>query len=141
MAQVALHDVSFTLSEGVIALLGANGSGKSTLLRVLATLCQPDAGELSFAGQRYGRDQRALRTQIGYLPQDLELPATLTPRKLLTYLARLRGGGPSRKMPLAVLHLGNIPDHPLFPPAFQRTNAPRGDRSSAAQPTPSAAAG
>ncbi len=110
-SQVALHDVSFTLSEGVVALLGANGSGKSTLLRVLATLCQPDAGELSFAGQRYGYDQRALRTQIGYLPQDLELPAALTPRKLLTYLARLRGGSPAEV--LAGLHLENLADHPF----------------------------
>ncbi|MBN8635557.1 MAG: ABC transporter ATP-binding protein [Anaerolineae bacterium] len=106
--QTALHEVNFTLSGGVAALLGANGAGKSTLLQVLATLCPPDAGELSFAGQHYARDQRALRTQIGYLPQDLELPDALTPRKLLTYLARLRGGSPSEV--LAALHLEDIAD-------------------------------
>jgi len=77
----------------------------------LATLCQPDAGELSFEGQHYGHDQRALRTQIGYLPQDVELPAALTPRKLLTYLARLRGGSPASV--LAALHLDDLADHPF----------------------------
>lgn len=106
--QVALHDVGFTLTGGVVALLGANGSGKSTLLRVLATLCQPDTGELSFDGMRYERDHRLLRTQIGYLPQELELPPDLTPRKLLSYLARLRGGNPSNA--LASLHLEKLAD-------------------------------
>jgi ABC-type multidrug transport system ATPase subunit len=109
--QTALYEVNFTLSGGVAALLGANGAGKSTLLQVLATLCPPDAGELSFAGQHYARDQRALRTQIGYLPQDLELPGDLTPRKLLTYLARLRGGSPSEV--LAALHLENMANQPF----------------------------
>jgi ABC-2 type transport system ATP-binding protein len=90
--QVALNEVSFTLTEGIIALLGANGSGKSTLLRILATLCQPDEGELTYNGQHYGRDQRALRQEIGYVPQAAEMPDALTPRKLLTYLASLRGG-------------------------------------------------
>jgi ABC-2 type transport system ATP-binding protein len=109
--KAALQDVSFMLSEGVVALLGANGSGKSTLLRVLATLCPPDAGELSFDGQQYRHDRRALRTQIGYLPQDLDFPAALTPRKLLTYLAQLRGGSASPV--IAALHLERLADRPF----------------------------
>jgi cobalt/nickel transport system ATP-binding protein len=34
-----------------VALLGANGSGKSTLLRLLAGLCFPEQGDISFFGQ------------------------------------------------------------------------------------------
>jgi cobalt/nickel transport system ATP-binding protein len=34
-----------------VALLGANGSGKSTMLRLLAGLCFPEHGEISFLGE------------------------------------------------------------------------------------------
>ena len=91
-SRVALNNVDFALDSGVVALLGANGSGKSTLLRTLATLTQPDSGEMRFERLSYAQHQRQLRTQIGYLPQDFELPDGLTARKFLTYLARLRKG-------------------------------------------------
>jgi len=110
-SQVALRSVDLTLSEGVVALLGPNGSGKSTLLQVLATLCKPDAGELSFDGWVYGQQQRSLRAHIGYLPQDFEMPDALTPRRLLTYLAQLRGGEVSRV--LDALHLEAFVDQPF----------------------------
>ncbi len=72
--QVALDGVDLTLTAGVVALLGANGSGKSTLLRILATLTPPDCGEIAFDNWRYPQDERQLRRQIGYLPQELDLP-------------------------------------------------------------------
>jgi len=89
----ALCDIDLNISteDGITALLGANGSGKSTLLRVLATATPPDSGWLSFDGLRYAADLRPLRQQLGYLPQTLELPGTLTPLKVLQYLARLKG--------------------------------------------------
>lgn len=106
--QVALRGVDLTLSRGVVALLGANGSGKSTLLRVLSTLCKPDDGELSFEGWIYGQHERYLRAHIGYLPQDFEMPDTLTPRRLLTYLTQLRGGEVGQVM--RALHLEEFAD-------------------------------
>jgi ABC-2 type transport system ATP-binding protein len=108
---IALHQIDLTLKEGVTAVLGANGSGKSTLLRILATLCQPDTGDLSFNGLVYGRDDRRLRAQIGYLPQVVEMPDTLTARKLLTYLARLRGGEVDKV--IVALHLESFINVPF----------------------------
>lgn len=106
--RVALRSIDLTLSEGVIALIGPNGSGKSTLLQVLATLCRPDTGQMSFDGWEYGQHQRSLRSTIGYLPQEFEMPPALTPRRLLTYLAQLRGGDISQV--LKVLHLEAFAD-------------------------------
>ena len=55
-----LSDLSFTLEEQKVALVGGNGSGKSTLLRLLAGVEAPDGGEIRFAPHAC----------IGYLPQD-----------------------------------------------------------------------
>jgi cobalt/nickel transport system ATP-binding protein len=48
----ALAGLSMRVLPGErIALLGANGSGKSTLLRLLAGLCFPARGDISFFGE------------------------------------------------------------------------------------------
>ncbi|MCC6805722.1 MAG: ABC transporter ATP-binding protein [Anaerolineae bacterium] len=111
--QTALDGIDLTLTDSVIALLGANGSGKSTLLRILATLVKPDAGEVTFDGLSYARDERSLRAQIGYLPQALELPEMLTPRRLLNHLARLRGATLASIAPLRLEALLDQPFHKL----------------------------
>jgi len=48
-----LNGVDFEVREGEFqAIIGTSGSGKSTLLHLLATLDQPDDGEIFFEGNR-----------------------------------------------------------------------------------------
>jgi branched-chain amino acid transport system ATP-binding protein len=52
----ALSHVSFQVKAGqVCAIIGPNGAGKSSLLNVLSGLYRPDAGVVTFAGERLPR--------------------------------------------------------------------------------------
>ncbi|HEV2512129.1 MAG TPA: ABC transporter ATP-binding protein [Bosea sp. (in: a-proteobacteria)] len=47
----ALSEVSLSLREGVICVLGANGAGKSTLLKAIAGLVPVGQGKIVFSGE------------------------------------------------------------------------------------------
>src|SRR5262252_3735751 len=67
----AVREVSFSISAGeVIGLLGPNGSGKSTIVRILTGYLPPSAGTAHVQGFDVARDSLAVRSQIGYVPED-----------------------------------------------------------------------
>jgi len=62
---VALTDASLAVRAGeVLAVLGPSGSGKSTLLHCLAGILRPDAGEVSFRGERLDHLPETLRSRV-----------------------------------------------------------------------------
>ena len=80
----AVRGVSFEARDGEITgLLGPNGAGKTTTLRILATLLEPDAGEVHVAGLDALADPRAVREQLGYVAQEVAIDKILTGRELL----------------------------------------------------------
>jgi ABC-type multidrug transport system ATPase subunit len=87
----ALSEVSLTLRPGVLGLLGPNGAGKSTLMRILATLTRPSTGRVSWNGADLARDPDAVRTVLGYLPQDFGVYPQLSAIEFLEYLAAAKG--------------------------------------------------
>ncbi len=57
-----LRGLDLEVSTGLItALVGRSGSGKSTLMHLLATLDQPDLGEIHFRGERIDNASRSRR--------------------------------------------------------------------------------
>lgn len=69
--QQILKDINFSADQGaVLGILGSNGAGKTTLLRIIAGLIAPDAGAICIAGQRIRYDEKRLRLNIGYMPED-----------------------------------------------------------------------
>lgn len=87
----ALHQIDLTIQAGMFGLLGPNGAGKSSLMRTLATLQQPDQGQICLNGQDIRHDLPAFRRQIGYLPQDFGVYPGVSAEALLDYFARLKG--------------------------------------------------
>src|SRR6202162_1333920 len=66
----ALDNVSLTIPVGMYGLLGPNGAGKSTLMRTIATLQEPDSGQVHLGDLDVLRQKDELRKRLGYLPQD-----------------------------------------------------------------------
>ena len=94
----ALQNVTLTVRAGMFGLLGPNGAGKSTLMRILATLQEPDAGDIrlgSSAGSGEAidvvRQKDLVRETLGYLPQDFGLYRNVAAEKLLDHFAVLEG--------------------------------------------------
>ncbi|HEX8149504.1 MAG TPA: ABC transporter ATP-binding protein [Pyrinomonadaceae bacterium] len=87
----ALKGVSLNIERGLFGLLGPNGAGKSTLMRTLATLQEPDTGEILFDGLDVVRRPEAHRRHLGYLPQDFGVYPGVSAYDLLEHLAVLKG--------------------------------------------------
>lgn len=65
-----LADVTVTLTEQRIAVVGANGSGKSTLLRLLNGLVVPSRGRVMVDGLDTMTDGAAVRRHVGFIFTD-----------------------------------------------------------------------
>jgi ABC-2 type transport system ATP-binding protein len=87
----ALKNVSLEIPKGMYGLLGPNGAGKSTLMRILATLQEPDAGEIYLGNIDVIKQKDQIRRILGYLPQDFGLLRNVTAEKLLDHFAILKG--------------------------------------------------
>lgn len=87
----ALNDVSLELEPGLFGLLGPNGAGKSTLMRTLATLQKPDEGGIFFDGEDILTRPNAIRSRLGYLPQDFGVYPRMSALALLDHIAILKG--------------------------------------------------
>ena len=87
---VALDDVSATVTERAVGLLGANGAGKSTLMRSMLGLIRPDEGSISVMGMgiEHAWD---IRRRLGYMPEHSSLPMGMTARDLVVHMGELRG--------------------------------------------------
>jgi len=65
-----LDEVSLSLSEPRIAVVGANGSGKSTFARLLNGLVVPSDGEVRIDGLSTKTKARAVRRKVGFVFQN-----------------------------------------------------------------------
>jgi ABC-2 type transport system ATP-binding protein len=66
----ALDDVSLTIGEGITGLLGPNGAGKSTLIKVLLGLVSTTQGTGTVLGHSISSEATAIRSKVGYMPED-----------------------------------------------------------------------
>ncbi|MDX2247968.1 MAG: ABC transporter ATP-binding protein [Bacteroidia bacterium] len=87
----ALKGINLTIPTGMYGLLGPNGAGKSTLMRILATLQEPDSGEVSLGNIDVLKQKDEVRKILGYLPQEFGVYPKVSAEALLDHLAVLKG--------------------------------------------------
>src|SRR5436305_14166277 len=91
-AHAALRGVDLQVQPGMFGLLGPNGAGKTTLLRILATLLRPTSGRVMIGPFDLGQpaQRKAVRAQLGYLPQEPGFYPDLTGREFLDVMGLLK---------------------------------------------------
>jgi len=108
-SRVVLDGISLAVRQGeVVGLLGPNGAGKTTTISILATLLQPDAGEVRICGKVPSSRRAELRCHLGLVPQSLALYPSLTALQNVELFARLHGMGRSEARAESMRVLGEV---------------------------------
>ncbi len=88
----ALNNLNLEVKEGeIFGLLGPNGAGKTTFLNILAGTVLKNHGNVNVWGYDLDKDPRQVRASIGIVPQEINLDAFFSPKKLLELQAGLYG--------------------------------------------------
>lgn len=88
----ALDGLNLEVRPGeILGVLGPNGSGKSTAIRLFLGFLRATAGKCSVAGFDSWSQSVEVRRRVAYLPSELRLYESMTGRRLIRFLADLRG--------------------------------------------------
>ncbi len=111
----AVDGVDLDIPQGeIFGLIGHNGAGKSTLFKMMLGLLAPTSGSILVAGTPVGgRNFRAARRQLGYLPENVVLYDNLDGLETLRFFARLKGAPiaecPAMLEKVGLAHAGKRP--------------------------------
>jgi ABC-2 type transport system ATP-binding protein len=86
--KVALSELSCSFGAGVTGLLGPNGAGKTTLMRAITGLIPVNQGVVRVDG-RNPRTDRGVHRVVALVSEDEAVPAALSARDLVRYIAAL----------------------------------------------------
>ena len=132
----ALRNFSLTLGPGVLGLLGPNGAGKTTLMSILATITRASQGKVMWNETDLASNPDAIRSVLGYLPQDFGVYPNLNAVEFLEYLAAVKGldAATARRRIDELLNLVNLADVRKRPPGslLRRNEAEDRHRAGAA---------
>jgi ABC-type multidrug transport system ATPase subunit len=109
----ALKDLNLTIGNNMFGLLGPNGAGKSTLMRTIATLQEPDSGEIWLDNINVVKQKETVRRLLGYLPQEFGVYPKISGLDMLSHLAVMKGvtnAGERKAMVEALLNQTNLWD-------------------------------
>ncbi len=89
----ALNGIDLQIGPGMFGLLGPNGAGKTTFMRILAGIVNRTSGTVRVDGHDVATEngKQAVKTLLGYLPQELGMYAELSAAQFVDYMAILKG--------------------------------------------------
>ena len=105
----ALNNINLEVKQGeIFGLLGPNGAGKTTFLSILAGTVIKTNGKVNVWGFDLDKNPRQVRASIGIVPQEVNLDAFFSPKKLLDLQAGLYGIKNSQKITETILKLVSL---------------------------------
>ena len=95
----AVDGISFAVRTGeCFGFLGVNGAGKTTTVKMIHCGCPPTTGSLQVLGKDVRKESRAIKEELGVLPQEDNLDPDLRVREsLLVYARYFNLGGSAAK--------------------------------------------
>ena len=91
-AKRAVEGVSFSVCRGdILGFLGPNGAGKSTTMKMITGYLRPDAGTATVDGISVADDPVAVKSKLGYLPENSPGYPEMTVEEFLSFIAEVRG--------------------------------------------------
>jgi len=89
---VAVDGLTFRLNKGeMFGFLGPNGAGKTTTLLMLLGLTEPTSGKARVLGVDPSRDPITVKSNIGYLQENMGFYSDLNAVQMLQFVADLNG--------------------------------------------------
>ncbi len=89
--KLLLDDLSLVVKpKELIGLLGPSGAGKTTLMNALNGFVKPTTGKVLYNGVDLYQNLDAMKSTIGFVPQEDIMHRQLTVRRCLYYAAKLR---------------------------------------------------
>ena len=89
---LALNKLNLEVKSGeIFGLLGPNGAGKTTFINILGGTVMKTSGKVNLWGFDLDTNPRQVRASIGIVPQEVNLDAFFSPKKLLELQAGLYG--------------------------------------------------
>jgi ABC-2 type transport system ATP-binding protein len=86
--QKAVDNISFEINKGeIVAFLGPNGAGKSTTMKILTCFIPQTAGIAEVCGINTSKEPMAVKSKIGYLPEQNPLYYDMYVKEFLLFLA------------------------------------------------------
>lgn len=115
----AVNGVSFEIERGkVVGFIGANGAGKTTTMRMMVTLDQPTAGQISVCGFNVSDHPAEARHRMGWMPDSYGAYDNMNVYEYLDFYGRAFGYARAERLNrvaevMEFTDLASISDRPI----------------------------
>lgn len=89
--KTALCDINFSVNNGeILGFLGPNGAGKSTTMNIITGYISSTTGTITVDGDEIMENPMAVKSKIGYLPEQPPLYLDMTVKSYLSFIYDLK---------------------------------------------------